>query len=846
MERQATFFAAVIAVFAAAVLTSAADAWTLRAEQIPSPDSIHSDFACDVAVDDVGCVYVAGKRLVGGDFDYLVRKYDRQCARIVWTKTYDGGFDDAAIALTIQGDAVYVTGTSSNGADDDYLTIAYDCETGSEIWAEPARYNGPASGDDTAYGIAACSAGVYVTGFAWNGPLYTLDMATVRYDLSTGDRLDRAVPARLGNDYALAIAIGDDCSVVVTGTGLAVSLLDYVTFKYDSELTDTWGGPATYDGPGAVLSEDVAYAVAIDPSGDVYVTGRSEGFGGRSDFATLKYDGTTGLAVWSEPARYESPGDANDVAVAICLGADESVFVTGYEEPISRESQWSVMHTLRYRSSDGLQVWETEREHSYPRDMVVGADGAVAVAGQTWSEAGENWDYLTVKHSHDAGDVLWESVHAVPVDRDDIARGIAVFGSDLIVTGDSSTDSDSWIVTIRYPFGTEECDYVGRCLDDAYFEHNLSTPTYQLTERTSDVLDGAGSPDGGAVHFLMDMMGHEATYAGGAWDLRVYGFGLIVTYDVATCDAVSTVRLSEYSNMEPAAHYSGLAHDESDGTFWVSRPLWSLTCPPVPPTTLIVNVDESGSELTSYTVDGYGVVGLALDPGNSHLWCIARGDPDILLEYDVSVQPPVLIQGPLAVPWTQGSVGAAAGLDYDQTLGHIVAVDAAAGMKEVFQDLIPGYGGTSRDGIAGVAQISACALTATPGAWGIALSQEMDEALVAASGLERPRPIDVYEHPSGSGTSVRETPVIALRAPRVHPNPFNPSTRIEYELPVECHVTLTVHNLKGQAVVTLVDARADAGVHSVHWDAAGLASGVYFCRLSTGGDITRSKMVLLK
>jgi hypothetical protein len=79
-----------------------------------------------------------------------------------------------------------------------------------------------------------------------------------------------------------------------------------------------------------------------------------------------------------------------------------------------------------------------------------------------------------------------------------------------------------------------------------------------------------------------------------------------------------------------------------------------------------------------------------------------------------------------------------------------------------------------------------------------------------------------------------------------YPNPFNPSTEISYALPVDAHVTLTVYNLLGQEIVTLVDGERSAGRHTVSWTATGHASGIYFYRLHTDDFSTTRKMVFMK
>jgi hypothetical protein len=80
-----------------------------------------------------------------------------------------------------------------------------------------------------------------------------------------------------------------------------------------------------------------------------------------------------------------------------------------------------------------------------------------------------------------------------------------------------------------------------------------------------------------------------------------------------------------------------------------------------------------------------------------------------------------------------------------------------------------------------------------------------------------------------------------------YPNPFNPVTTVRYALPVTCHLDLSVYNILGQKVATLVSAKQSAGSYQVQWDASGFASGVYLYKLETGGGYRQvKKLVLLK
>ena len=79
-----------------------------------------------------------------------------------------------------------------------------------------------------------------------------------------------------------------------------------------------------------------------------------------------------------------------------------------------------------------------------------------------------------------------------------------------------------------------------------------------------------------------------------------------------------------------------------------------------------------------------------------------------------------------------------------------------------------------------------------------------------------------------------------------YPNPFNPSTTIPYELPDRVHVLLTVFNMLGQKVASLVNTDQTAGHHEVRFDGSGLASGVYLYRLEAGDNMQTRKLLLLR
>ncbi|MCB2229671.1 T9SS type A sorting domain-containing protein [bacterium] len=99
-------------------------------------------------------------------------------------------------------------------------------------------------------------------------------------------------------------------------------------------------------------------------------------------------------------------------------------------------------------------------------------------------------------------------------------------------------------------------------------------------------------------------------------------------------------------------------------------------------------------------------------------------------------------------------------------------------------------------------------------------------------------------------TAVGDDPVAALpnefTLHQNYPNPFNPTTTISFSIPGRSRVKLTVFNILGQEVVTLLDRALAAGRHEVIWDASVHASGVYFYRLETEENVDTRTMVLVK
>ena len=79
-----------------------------------------------------------------------------------------------------------------------------------------------------------------------------------------------------------------------------------------------------------------------------------------------------------------------------------------------------------------------------------------------------------------------------------------------------------------------------------------------------------------------------------------------------------------------------------------------------------------------------------------------------------------------------------------------------------------------------------------------------------------------------------------------YPNPFNPVTTLSFELPIEAIVSLSIYNLQGREVSTLINGNIEAGYHSVVWNADNNSSGIYFVKMVAGEYINTQKLMLVK
>lgn len=389
-----------------------------------------------LAVDVSGNVFVMGGLLnnVNGYFDYNITiKYSNEGVPL-WTNRYDLQSGSIGSMVADANGNVFVTGRSAGG----YSTIAYS-NAGVPLWTNV--YHGPGNQWDYATAMAVDSSGnVSVTGNSSGANGY-YDYATIKYSgAGTALWTNRYSGPGSSNHFAVGLAVDAGGNLFVTGFSVDLygSSAGYETIKYSNAGMPLWTN--RYNGP--INAGGIPTAIAMDGSGNVLVTGYA--YGGPNvgeDYATVKYS-SAGVLLWAK--LYNGPGNRDDEANSIAVDSSGNVFVTGFASVAGGSADYA---TLKY-SNAGVALWTNRFNGLGNSDdisvgLVVDRSGNLVVTGRSYS--GMSYDYATLAYSS-LGVPLWTNRYSGN------ATSIALDGSgNVFVSGYSGGGANgNDYATIKY------------------------------------------------------------------------------------------------------------------------------------------------------------------------------------------------------------------------------------------------------------------------------------------------------------------------------------------------------------------------------------------------------------
>ncbi|MBV6477523.1 MAG: hypothetical protein HGGPFJEG_00262 [Ignavibacteria bacterium] len=405
---------------------------TLWIEHLPVPSGYINCLIKDITLDASGNIYGTGK-INNGNIshdDIITFKYNNNGA-LQWSVIYNYGFQNDvgnSIELSQSGN-LYVTGGSDpSNVQDDIVTIKYNPSNGDSVWV--SRFNGALNQYDIAMDIVIdANENNYITGQT-DGATFSGDMATLKYSSNGSFQwMKKYAGSSSVEDAGKEIALDTSGNIYVSGKTNTGSGLQFIGIKYNSNGDSLW--TRLYDF-GTSLYED-AKAMVLDKDFNMIITGDCNNL----DMGTVKFS-SSGILQWGRV--FYAAQLIGDFTNSIVNDKNGNVYMAGK----SRVSQNGDQFTLIKYNPEGIQVWyksygvQLFDNFDAARAMTIDTAGYIYVTGTSVSRFNNlTMDYLTFKFDT-SGNQLWYATFNGGGNREDDARAIATDNSgNIYVTGQS-------------------------------------------------------------------------------------------------------------------------------------------------------------------------------------------------------------------------------------------------------------------------------------------------------------------------------------------------------------------------------------------------------------------------
>jgi hypothetical protein len=817
-----------------------------------------------IAVDDAGNVYVSGGTL-SLDFPTTTGAYD---------ETYNGG---TAGPYDVPGD-VFITMLSADlgtiTASTYFGGLSFDYSRAIVIDGTTVRIAGATASS----GLATPGAfdETRTVGGDWGG----IDAYVAVFDASLSALLSATYLGGNGQDYCEDMAAGPSGSVYVTGWTQSANYpfsptafdTTFAGGTYDAFVTGLDGSLAglvgsTYLGG---TSWDFGYAIAVDGSGNVYVTGHNAEVGAVTTFPTTpgsfqeEYNGVGGAGVGDDAFVSKFDPTLSTLLASTMFGGTGWEYGTGLKwEP--EGCVWLVGTT----TSDDIPRHAGAFQFDYAGDDGTGHSGEGFV-----SRLADDLTYLDTSTFLGGGGNDWPECIALDAEGNAYVTGSTTSADFPCMKGSYEEDwqgggSDAFVSVLSRELGAIG---VG------------AGPLYGLPPLAVELLGTAPlgmTPDSWGWDIgddgSIDTTGQDAAWtflAPGTYPVRLeLGYGpfapsALLDGDVLVFDESSALRFEGGSERAVCAGTPGLnltgdltieawIHPEGWGGFPFGQMGFGQVVSKGPIALQLVGVHAlyNDNSLCLALQHADGTASVCMSPVGS----VTLGDwQHVAATYDTAASTVRM--------WIDGE---------EQVVTCQVAPSGGIAHNEA-DDILMGNTSTLNKGFEGtIDEVSIWNLVRDPGEIvdgrdyplfgdeaGLACYWAMDEAggdsLIDGSGngndavrLSASWAQGVVLHPTGiaADEEVGHSRKALLRPS--HPNPFGPGTTISFDLPDAGPVRVAIYNAAGKLIRVLADAPMEPGLYSLQWDAksdtaAPVASGVYFCRLTAGRWTDSSSMVLVR
>jgi uncharacterized delta-60 repeat protein len=471
------------------------------------------DAGVSVAADPFGNVILAGAvDHAGGGYDFVVVKLAALDGSEMWRYTLPDGTapssKDAphAVTVTPTGDVVAVGRAQYADTKHDFVVVKLDGATGMEAWP-PVRINDAAvNGSDSASSVALDPAGdIVAAGYVQTATApVRLSFTVVKIAGTDGAILWNKRPAdgTGASNQAQAVAVDASGDVFAGGFTANGTNLDLRVVKLSGMTGDpVWPAPFDVTGPG----EDMATAIALDPMGNLFVTGTTATDASSSDpdIVIAKVNGADGTLLWpSLVTRGGSGTEApEDQANGLAVDAGGNVLVAGSLVNASADGDTTELAVLKLRG-DGSEVWtKTVSGTAIPNFRSQGTAIATDLAGNAVVVGTlDNADTGSTLIALDLDAVTGEERWRVTVDgdaggNDDEGTALALDSSgNVVVAGRREVAAGRQFVALRLACnGTPTpVDCTGQLVDDCTFGGGCDPATGQCST--------GARPDGSPCH----------------------------------------------------------------------------------------------------------------------------------------------------------------------------------------------------------------------------------------------------------------------------------------------------------------------------------------------------------